>query len=81
MHSPSRMAVSYQPAKTAAIEGLWETGKGGTALNLVGLPDMEAEETRDALQVPHLGSLILKVPLLVHDAGRVQPQDCRSRSA
>ncbi|CAJ0739967.1 cytochrome ubiquinol oxidase subunit I [Ralstonia mannitolilytica] len=49
----------YQPAKIAAIEGLWETEKGGTALNLFGLPDMQAETTRYAVQVPHLGSLIL----------------------
>jgi len=49
----------YQPAKIAAIEGLWETEKGGTPLNLVGFPDMDAERTRYALQVPHLGSLIL----------------------
>lgn len=49
----------YQPAKIAAIEGLWESEKGGTALNLVGLPDMKAEKTRYAIQVPHLGSLIL----------------------
>jgi cytochrome bd ubiquinol oxidase subunit I len=49
----------YQPAKIAAIEGLWETEHGGTALNLVGLPDMETEQTRYALKIPHLGSLIL----------------------
>lgn len=49
----------YQPAKIAAIEGLWETEKGGTALNLFGLPDMEAEKTRYAIQIPHLGSLVL----------------------
>jgi cytochrome d ubiquinol oxidase subunit I len=49
----------YQPAKIAAIEGLWETEQGGTALNLVGWPDMAAEKTRYAIQVPHLGSLIL----------------------
>lgn len=49
----------YQPAKIAAIEGLWETEHGGTALNLVGLPDMKAEVTRYAIQIPHLGSLIL----------------------
>ena len=49
----------YQPAKIAAIEGLWETEKGGTALNLFGLPDMQAETTKYALKVPHLGSLIL----------------------
>jgi len=49
----------YQPAKIAAIEGLWETEHGGTALNLVGFPDMNAEVTRYAIQVPHLGSVIL----------------------
>jgi len=49
----------YQPAKIAAIEGLWETEHGGTALNLVGFPDMNTETTRYAVQIPHLGSLIL----------------------
>ncbi|MFC0397858.1 cytochrome ubiquinol oxidase subunit I [Paraburkholderia rhizosphaerae] len=49
----------YQPAKIAAIEGLWETEHGGTALNLIGFPDMNAEVTRYAIRIPHLGSLIL----------------------
>jgi cytochrome d ubiquinol oxidase subunit I len=49
----------HQPAKIAAIEGLWETEKGGTSLNLFGVPDMQAEETKYAIKVPHLGSLIL----------------------
>ena len=49
----------YQPAKIAAIEGLWDTEQGGTALNLFGIPDMRAETTRYAVSVPHLGSLIL----------------------
>src|SRR5471032_1461820 len=49
----------YQPAKIAAIEGLWNTEKGGTALNLFGIPDMQAETTRYAVSIPHLGSLIL----------------------
>ncbi|SDV46309.1 cytochrome ubiquinol oxidase subunit I [Chitinasiproducens palmae] len=49
----------HQPAKIAAIEGLWETERGGTSLNLFGWPDMEAETTHYALKVPHLGSLIL----------------------
>jgi cytochrome d ubiquinol oxidase subunit I len=49
----------HQPAKIAAIEGLWETEHGGTALNLFGWPDMQAERTRYAVAVPHLGSLIL----------------------
>jgi cytochrome bd ubiquinol oxidase subunit I len=51
--------LEHQPAKIAAIEGLWETEKGGTALNLVGWPDMKEERTNYALSVPHLGSLIL----------------------
>ncbi|WP_321883905.1 cytochrome ubiquinol oxidase subunit I [Burkholderia cepacia] len=49
----------YQPAKIAAIEGIWETEHGGTALNLFGIPDMNAETTRYHVSVPHLGSLIL----------------------
>lgn len=36
----------YQPAKIAAIEGLWVTEKGGTSLNLFGLPDMDKEVNR-----------------------------------
>ena len=51
--------LKYQPAKIAAIEGLWETEKGGTSLNLIGWPDMTEERTKFALSVPHLGSLIL----------------------
>lgn len=49
----------YQPAKIAAIEGLWATERGGTSLNLFGWPDMAQETTHFALKVPHLGSLIL----------------------
>ncbi len=51
--------LRYQPAKIAAIEGLWETEKGGTSLNLVGWPDMREERTKYAISVPHLGSLVL----------------------
>src|SRR5260370_12899768 len=49
----------YQPVKIAAIEGLWDTEQGGTALNLFGIPDMAAETTRYRVAIPHLGSLIL----------------------
>jgi cytochrome bd ubiquinol oxidase subunit I len=51
--------LRYQPVKIAAIEGLWETEKDGTALNLFGIPDMQAETTRYRVAVPHLGSVIL----------------------
>ena len=52
--------LEHQPAKIAAIEGHWEN-KGDEAVPLIlfGLPDMEREETRFAIEVPHLASLIL----------------------
>jgi len=48
----------YQPAKIAAIEGIWDNEKPA-ALNLFGIPDMDAEVTKYAISIPHLGSLIL----------------------
>ncbi len=52
--------LEHQPAKIAAIEGHWDNkGADGTPLTLFGWPDMQREETRYALEVPHLGSLIL----------------------
>ena len=52
--------LAHQPAKIAAIEAHWENRPGeGVPLTLVGWPDMEAERTRWAVEVPRLGSLIL----------------------
>ena len=52
--------LKHQPAKVAAMEGHWENEPGaGVPLTLFGLPDMEKEETRHALNIPRLGSLIL----------------------
>jgi cytochrome d ubiquinol oxidase subunit I len=48
----------HQPAKVAAMEGLWETQKGAP-LKLFGWPDQEAEKTRFSLEIPYLSSLIL----------------------
>ena len=48
----------YQPAKLAAIEGLWDTGEGVPA-SLIGWPDMQAERNRYEIALPHLGSLYL----------------------
>ena len=50
--------LEHQPAKIAAMEGHWERQRGAPFI-LVGWPDMEAEETRWAVEVPYLGSLIL----------------------
>jgi cytochrome d ubiquinol oxidase subunit I len=48
----------YQPAKLAAIEARWETGRG-VPLTLFAIPDEKAETNRFAIDVPWLGSLIL----------------------
>ncbi|MEM5787939.1 MAG: cytochrome ubiquinol oxidase subunit I [Syntrophobacteraceae bacterium] len=48
----------YQPAKVAAMEGLWETQRGAPLL-LFGWPDQEAEITKYAVEIPGLSSLIL----------------------
>jgi cytochrome d ubiquinol oxidase subunit I len=48
----------YQPAKVAAMEGLWET-KSGAPLKLFGWPDQEEETTKFSVEIPKLSSLIL----------------------
>lgn len=48
----------HQPAKVAAMEGLWETTRGAPLI-LFGWPDQEAEITRYAVEIPKLSSLIL----------------------
>ncbi len=48
----------YQPAKLAAIEGLWETGRGVPA-SIIGWPDQSAERNLDEIEIPKLGSLYL----------------------
>ncbi|WP_454726054.1 MULTISPECIES: cytochrome ubiquinol oxidase subunit I [Cupriavidus] len=58
MHGINTLA--HQPAKIAALEGHWEN-RGNEPLPLIvfGWPDMAREETRFALEIPRLGSLIL----------------------
>ena len=41
----------YQPAKLAAIEGLWETA-ARAPLTLFGIPDEKAETNHDAVEIP-----------------------------
>lgn len=53
--------LEHQPAKIAAIEGHWENDPSQTSLPLIafGIPDMKAEQTKYAIEIPYLGSLIL----------------------
>jgi len=50
--------LQHQPMKVAAMEGVWETEKGA-ALRLFGWPDEKSEETKYAIEIPKLASLIL----------------------
>jgi cytochrome d ubiquinol oxidase subunit I len=69
--------LKYQPAKIAAIEGHWQNVPGeNVPLILFGWPDMAAETTRYAVELPDLGSLILTH----HWRGRIRrPQGVRAR--
>ena len=50
--------LAYQPAKLAAIEGLWEGGRGVPA-SIIGWPDQKAERNLGEIAIPRLGSLYL----------------------
>jgi cytochrome d ubiquinol oxidase subunit I len=50
--------LKYQPAKIAAMEGLWDT-ETHAGLRLFGIPDFNAETTRHEIEIPGLASLIL----------------------
>ncbi len=74
--------LKYQPAKIAAMEGHYETHKGGAPLILFGMPDDEAEKTRYAVEIPYLGSLILTHSLTGEIKGLKEfPKDQRPPAA
>jgi cytochrome bd ubiquinol oxidase subunit I len=50
--------LKHQPAKIAALEGIWHTEKGAP-LTLFGWPNEKEGRTDYAIKVPKLGSLIL----------------------
>jgi cytochrome d ubiquinol oxidase subunit I len=50
--------LQHQPAKVAAMEGMWETQRGAP-LTLFGIPDEAAATTHYAIKIPKLASLIL----------------------
>jgi cytochrome d ubiquinol oxidase subunit I len=75
--------LKHQPAKIAAIEGHWENGPPGAGMPLIlfGWPDMEREETRYAVEVPRLGSVILTHSLDGQIAGlKAFPKEDRPNS-
>lgn len=50
--------LKYQPAKIAAIEGVWQTEKGAP-LTLFGFPSEKEKKTLFAIEIPKAASLIL----------------------
>ncbi|ABM35815.1 cytochrome ubiquinol oxidase subunit I [Polaromonas naphthalenivorans] len=50
--------MEHQPAKLAAMEGIWQTQKGVPAV-LFALPDEKAKENRYEIAIPKLASLYL----------------------
>jgi len=50
--------LEHQPAKLAAIEGLWDGGHGVPA-SIIGWPDAAAEKNLAEIAIPKLGSLYL----------------------
>lgn len=48
----------YQPAKVAAMEGIWET-QTGAPLVLFGIPNSETKQIDYAIEIPKLASFIL----------------------
>jgi len=50
--------LEHQPAKIAAIEGVWETARG-VPFTLFGIPDETEKTTHLAIEIPNAASLIL----------------------
>ncbi|WP_019140743.1 cytochrome ubiquinol oxidase subunit I [Noviherbaspirillum massiliense] len=51
-------SLEHQPTKVAAMEGLWETGRGVPA-SLFAIPDQEAEKNHFEIAIPKLASIYL----------------------
>jgi len=59
-HEQGTNTLQYQPAKIAAMEGNYRSYPAGAPLTLFGIPDDKAGILRHAVEIPKLGSLILK---------------------
>jgi cytochrome bd ubiquinol oxidase subunit I len=52
--------LAHQPVKIMAIEGHFQSHQHGAPLYLFGLPDEKAAKVKYAIEIPKVGSLILK---------------------
>jgi cytochrome d ubiquinol oxidase subunit I len=61
--------LAHQPAKIMAMEGHFQSYPDGAPLILFGLPDQAAAKVKYSLEIPKLGSLVLKHSLDAPFAG------------
>jgi cytochrome bd ubiquinol oxidase subunit I len=57
--SNGKMVAQYQPAKLAAMEGLFTSLPGGAPIHVFGIPDVAARKMRYAVEIPGLLSLMV----------------------
>jgi cytochrome d ubiquinol oxidase subunit I len=57
--SQGRIVARYQPAKLAAMEGIYQTTPGGTPIHLFGIPDSKSRVVRYSLEIPGLLSFLV----------------------
>ena len=60
-HLSGEVTHKYQPAKTAAIEGYWET-RSDQPLHLFGIPDRDAQKNHFEVSIPGLGNVVQNLP-------------------
>jgi len=57
--SHARVVAEHQPAKLAAMEGIYKTTKEGAPLRIFGIPDSEAKTVRMSLEIPGMLSYLV----------------------
>jgi cytochrome bd ubiquinol oxidase subunit I len=57
--SQGRMVSRYQPAKLAAIEGIYKTTNAGAPMHVFGLPDSASKTVRFNIEIPGLLSFLV----------------------
>jgi cytochrome bd ubiquinol oxidase subunit I len=57
--SQGRLVAKYQPAKLAAMEGIFETTGTGAPMHIFGVPDAKARMVRFNLEIPGLLSFLV----------------------
>lgn len=57
--SQGRVVAKHQPAKLAAMEGLYKSTPGGAPIHVLGIPDSASEVVRFSVEIPGLLSFLV----------------------